>query len=205
MRPVLSAREAVLCILQNGTKGKRLTASGPSFLSLAAAVGYAAVVLACLGAATHAKSDRLDNAHTIGWVIIASFFALLLIARLLSLEELLRDELREWLRVSGDYEGRRAIQLPLAIAVMIAAFGVLIWLYRGWIASRGRRDRAYLAAKAGVAAMIALILLRTVSFSTLDKLLYGPLKLNWVGDIGAALLVLGAALFYARIARQTAR
>ena len=49
--------------------------------------------------------------------------------------------------------------------------------------------------------MIGVMVLRTISFSALDKLLYGPFKLNWVGDIGAALLVLGAAVFYLRLAR----
>lgn len=53
--------------------------------------------------------------------------------------------------------------------------------------------------------MLGLILLRTISFSAFDRLLYGPLKLNWVGDIGAASLVLGAALFYIRVARDPAR
>ena len=178
-----------------------MTASGPSILSLVAAAGYGLVALACLGAAIAAKPDRPGRSHTIGWMVIAVFFALLVVARVLTLEEILRDDLREWLRESGAYAGRRAFQLPLAIAVMIAGLGVLAWLYRGWVKSAGRRDRSLLLARAGVLAMIGVMVLRTISFSALDKLLYGPFKLNWVGDIGAALLVLGAAVFYLRLAR----
>jgi hypothetical protein len=44
--------------------------------------------------------------------------------------------------------------------------------------------------------MVLVMGLRVISYSPLDRLLYGPLKLNWVGDIGAAAVVLGAAGYY---------
>ncbi len=49
--------------------------------------------------------------------------------------------------------------------------------------------------------MMANISIRTVSFHALDRLLDGPLKLNWVGDIGATLTVIGAAVIYVRSVR----
>lgn len=186
-------------------KGMLVIDQGPSTLSLIAAAGYGVVTIACLGAAWSVRWDHPDSPRTIGWILIGAFFALLLVARLLSLEEILRDDLREWLRARGGYEGRRTIQLPLAVSVAMAGMAALAWSYRRWKRLRGRRDKAFLVAQAGAAAMLVLILLRTISFSAFDKLLYGPLKLNWVGDIGAALLVLGAALFYIRVARDPAR
>jgi hypothetical protein len=51
-------------------------------------------------------------------------------------------------------------------------------------------------AQQGALVMPGTIGLRMLSFSMIDKLLYGPFKLNWIGDIGSAVLVGGCALAY---------
>ncbi len=47
--------------------------------------------------------------------------------------------------------------------------------------------------------MIGLMMLRIISLHMIDRLLFGPLKLNWVFDIGSTLAVLAAALYYIAI------
>lgn len=49
------------------------------------------------------------------------------------------------------------------------------------------------------AGMVFLLLLRILSLHSVDDVLYGPLKLNWVGDVGMSLAVLGCAIRYAKI------
>jgi hypothetical protein len=41
--------------------------------------------------------------------------------------------------------------------------------------------------------------LRIASLHMIDALLYGPLKLNWVIDIGGSLVVLVAAIYYVQL------
>lgn len=48
-------------------------------------------------------------------------------------------------------------------------------------------------------AMMMLLGLRIVSLHQIDQLLYGPKKLNWLVDIGASLLAMGAAVVYIRV------
>ena len=60
----------------------------------------------------------------------------------------------------------------------------------------GRRNIAVAIGIASCGVMLAIIALRMISLHAMDRLLYGPLKLNWVGDLGASALVLGAAIYY---------
>ena len=48
--------------------------------------------------------------------------------------------------------------------------------------------------------MIGLVALRLVSFHATDALLYAPLRLNWVLDIGLTLIVAGSAWAFIRTA-----
>ena len=52
------------------------------------------------------------------------------------------------------------------------------------------------------ALMLGLLILRFVSLHAIDRLLYGSLKLNWVGDIGASCAILLAAGCYVSLIRQ---
>jgi len=60
----------------------------------------------------------------------------------------------------------------------------------------GRRNIAVALVWGACGVMIATIAMRTISLHALDRLLNGPLKLNWVGDMGSSLVVLAAAIFY---------
>lgn len=170
--------------------------------SMAAAGLYALVMLACAAAAIAARSNGQRAAHVGGWMAVAGLFALLVWLRVGAVEDIVRDHLREVLKANGEYEHRRALQLPLVVGAIIGAAFLFAWPVRAWHTARGRRDRAIAAALLGAAVMVVLVALRTISFSPLDSLLYGPVKLNWVADIGAACLILGAAVYYARVVRQ---
>jgi hypothetical protein len=50
----------------------------------------------------------------------------------------------------------------------------------------------------GITVMLGVILMRLISFHELDRLLYGPVRMNWVLDIGSALLVAASAVVFGR-------
>lgn len=181
----------------------------PSFssstLSLIAAGAYLLVSAICLAAMLTAKSRNQQQSHWKGWLVIALFFAVLVALRLLNLEEIWRYELRDWARSQGAYEERQGLQIPLTIGiVLLAGLGAIVWILRRFRGLRGRRNIALIAAQLGSMALLVLMALRMISFSTLDKLLYGPLKLNWVSDLGLTGLVAGCAFYYIHIVRQGA-
>lgn len=171
-------------------------------LSLAASGIYVLVVAACVLATSSAIRERQQAWHIRTWLALAALFAGLVLMRLFDVEEVLRDALRDFLRYEHSYGERRNFQRPIASAIIaLAALGAFVWFYRATRAIRGRRNIAAMAALAGGSAMVVLIILRLVSLSPVDSLLYGPLKLNWIGDIGLSVLVLGAGAFYSRIVR----
>ena len=177
-----------------------MESAAPSNLSLAAAVLYAVVLAVCLVAATTASRHRQPLAPRRAWLLIALFFAALALVRIGGLEEIVRSTLRAQMQAEGAYEGRRALQgaIFLGFTSLIAALFVWTMLKR-FRATRGRRNFALFWAIVAVGSLVALMALRIISFHPVDALLYGPLKLNWVIDIGASLLAMGAAGTYVRL------
>jgi hypothetical protein len=179
---------------------------GPTSLSLFAAAIYAGVVLSCLAAALVAVRTRQDSSHGICWVTLAAFFAVLVFLRVTNLEELWRAELRDILRTGGYYEGRRNFQGPISAGVLIIiTLSASLWIARKYRFAKGRRGAAVITAQVGALLMAGTMALRMVSFSPVDKLLYGPLKLNWIGDLGSTFLVAGCAAYYIHLARRSFR
>ena len=168
-----------------------------SLLSLVACVLYAVVAVACSKAAFEARAKRQNRWHLRTWTFAAALFVVLILSRLLGFEEAIRADLRDWLQAEGLAESRRAIQGPI-IAVTIALFAAAGMAAVYWVAQRisGRRNIAVAVVWGASGVMIATIAMRTISLHALDRLLNGPLKLNWVGDMGATLAVLAAAVFY---------
>lgn len=180
-----------------------MPSDGPSLLSMSAAGFYAVVVAVCLIAAGTAGRLRQPSSHWQTWATIALIFAVLAAMRMIGLEETLRDALRELLRVEMTYDTRRSFQRPLAAAVIVVATAIAaIVLVRRARVVKGRRNIVLLIAAASGLAMALLMTLRIISLHQVDAVLYGPLKLNWVADIGASLVVLVAAVLYVRLVRQ---
>ena len=168
-----------------------------SSLSLTAGALYLFVVIATLAAAATAKSHRQQVWHLRSWLLLAVLFGLLIALRLLDAEEVMRENLRAFLRADSTYASRRSFQGPLS-AGLIAVFCIVsfAWIYKVGRRINGKRNIAVAVAVAGGFAMIFLISLRMVSLHTVDSFLYGPLKLNWVADLGLTCLAGGAACAY---------
>ena len=175
---------------------------GPSVLSLIAAACYCVVLVFILAAAKIGRQSGQQSWHIICWLGLAFLFAALVFLRVFDVENLLRAEFREILKIQGSYQDRREVQAVFAVTIIVifSAAGALAVFRLSRMLSGRRSFAVFLAALSG-AGMLALILLRLVSHHAIDALLYGPLKLNWVADLGLTAAVGAAALYYLRIVR----
>lgn len=174
-----------------------------SHLSLIAAGLYAFVAVSCAAAAATAVSRRQRHWHIYAWTALSALFCGLMISRIAGFEELARSMLREELRGGGAYEGRRDFQTRIvAMLLSVGAIGALIWFYRAGRALHGRRNMATIAALGAGAGMLLLIALRLISLHAIDKILFGPLKINWFADLGISVLIMTAGAFYFRHVRS---
>lgn len=173
-----------------------------SILSLVACLLYGVVAGAVVRAGREARRNRQQLWHVRAWSLMALYFVVLIVLRLLNLEEGIRESMREMLEAQNLLAERRSLQGPI-IAVAIILFASCSMLAAYWTSQRvsGRRNIALAVAIVACGVMFATMVMRTVSLHALDRLLNGPLKLNWVGDIGSSLAVLGAALFYVSVVR----
>lgn len=174
-----------------------------SMLSLAASGLYGFVMLACMVAAVTARQRRQGAGHVWTWAVLCVLFGILMAVRLGGVEEWLRATLREALRADGGYGDRRKFQAPIAGAILvISSMGIFAFVYRATRNLAGRRNIARLVAVLAALAMLFLIALRMASLHAIDALLYGAIKLNWVIDIGASVIIILAALHYSRLVRS---
>ena len=172
------------------------------YLSLAAAALYALVALAAMVACGTAAKNGQPGWNRNVWFALAMMFVALVVWRGLGIEDALREWMRGQLRAEGSYSGRYLVQgIIVSIVAAMALFGGLWAARRSAGLLRGRRNIATVAALAAGAAMAVLIALRLISLHLIDGALYGPLKLNWFGDIGSSLAVLIAAIYYVRLVR----
>lgn len=169
----------------------------PTAFNLSAAAIYLGVLLSCLLAAVVAVKQRRSPWHWRIWFAIAALFGLLAMMRWLALEDLVRDQLRAASVDGAVYDQRRNFQRPIAAsAIAIAGALVLLIPMRFAKSFRSRRELAVFGASASAVAMVFLLAIRLISLHQIDALLYGPLKLNWIIDLGASLLVAAAAVVY---------
>lgn len=171
--------------------------SVPTTLSLVAVGLYIAVVGGTLMAWSRAFQQRQAVWHRQAWAAIGVMFLVFGLMRVLGIQELLQTDLRSTFHLEQRYEERRVLQGPLVgvILVVAAAMGAGLFYY---IANglKGRRNIATLVAVGCTGGMIMLTALRLVSLHSVDALLYGPLKINWIADVGLTLAVLGCAVRY---------
>ena len=172
-------------------------------LAASAALLYALSLAACSKAARTASVNRQFPWQARVWTALAFLFAALLASRLFGLEEALRETLRTSLRDGGNYGARRELQSWIAgsflvLAICGAAYGLNA--LRQNVSGR-RATATYVALLAGVS-MVLLVIVRLISLHVTDGLLYGPLKLNWVFDIGLTIIAAGLAVHYTKIVRQ---
>ena len=168
-------------------------------LSLTAAGMYLGVGAACLYAATFTGGEGPSRPARAIWLAIGGLFVILAASRIFSAEDRVRDLMRAWLNAGVGYQARRTIQGPIAAAVLAASgvAGIALLLGFRWVRAGARAERALIWATRASAAMMVLVALRLISFHPVDAILYQPLRLNWVFDIGLTAVVGIAALTYA--------
>ncbi len=166
---------------------------------------YLFVAMMCGAAWRVSVRQGMSVPHGRAWFLIALFFCLLIASRLLGLEDMLRDVMRDLLRSQGAYEGRTYWQLPAVIAlfaIAVCALGLIArqGLHATPAAVSSGANRMLMTAQLAAFAMLLLVGLRTISLHSVDAMLYsGPIRLNWILDIGASLLVAGCAVRFAVI------
>ena len=184
----------------------------PSLLSLLAAGFYVIVACACILAA-RSKSARLSSdgspqrRHRVFWFWLAAAFFAFAIMRVLAVEDAARDILRALIAQEGQegrtWEWRRPVQAGLVLLVSAGGLGAAAYLAKRWRDARGDLLAVVrLAAAMAVAAMLVLMLVRIISLHFTDWLLFagliGPVRLNWIIDLGAGVTVLVCALISAK-------
>lgn len=180
--------------------------SAPSLLSYAASGLYGVVIVTCVAAFVIAMRGHQNRTHLVAWLLLAAFFLVLVWLRLYEIEDLWRGAVRDWLKGEDTFGERRTMQRPIA-AGAVAVIGLLgfWWFYRTMTGVRGRRNIAVSVAMAAGGAMLALIALRLISLHPVDTVLYGPIKLNWIIDIGSSLAVMASAAFYVSVVASRRR
>ncbi|NVE95731.1 hypothetical protein HUO12_12560 [Altererythrobacter sp. JGD-16] len=119
--------------------------------------------------------------------------------RIFSIEDLVREEVRVLLRGAEAYDSRRVPQAIMALGLLTLGL-LILWKLKHFlqVRIRGKRDRWCAAALLAGLAMVGLVILRMISWHATDWLLYGPLKFNWLIDLGSATAIGLAALAYQR-------
>jgi len=171
-----------------------------STLGLTAAGLYAVALLACWAAGFVAVNNKQSSDQVRNWLLIALMFFGLILSRALDIEEGLRQGLRNSLLEQKTYADRRDIQRPIAAGMIM--FGTLIgvrMIYHFVQHTGSRLCMAVAVATFAALAMLLLLALRIVSLNAVDAVLFGPLKVNWITDIGASVFVIAAALYYVRL------
>jgi hypothetical protein len=171
--------------------------TGPSSLSLAASALYILVALSCLVAGTSAAARRQPFTVLAQWGLIAVLFLAMAFARCFDIEHALRQDMRGVLMADGAYEMRREYQRPAAALVVVLSSALAFWLVYKIAQGIGkRRVLAVCVARMAALSLVTLVVLRIVSLHPVDGLLYGPLKLNWIIDIGASMVIMAAAVYF---------
>jgi hypothetical protein len=177
---------------------------GVSALSFIAAVLYVGVAAAAVMAGTRAPLRRQFGWHRWAWLAIAFLFLTFAVLRITGFEDWVRGDLRLALFDENTYEQRRSLQKPLfAVVFMLAAGGAAGLFYFVANGVQGRRSFAVILAMGCTGGMLFLLLLRLLSLHSVDQLLYGSFKINWLVDVGMSVAVLGLAVRYRLLAHAT--
>lgn len=184
-----------------------MIAAEVSGLSLAGAVVYLLTAVAAAIAAVSADRRGRGNRDQLAWVLVLLAFVVFSAMRLVAAEEHLRSTLRTALELADARAGRRAIQLPLSLLALTLATLAAFPLVRriaasGWASQHAARNWALLA----LLGMLGLIALRIISLHAMDAILFssliGPLRLNWLLDLGFTAVALLAAINFVVQARR---
>ena len=166
------------------------------YLGLIACLLYLGVAFAATSAARVADRHR----DRMRWVCIATLFLALAVLRGTGLEAAATDAMRHALVEDGLYDRRRELQRPLsALAVVLVSAALYLFYLKRPSARERSRDWSRFWAMVGTTLMFGVIAMRLISFHELDRYLYGPVRLNWVLDVGSSFIVAAAALHFRKL------
>lgn len=128
------------------------------------------------------------------WLVLGGLLLCLGVNKQADLQTLLTLYGRDVLRLTGQYEARRTIQIFFIIAAIFVAFGSVMAFF--WVVQR--LSWCCRAAAAGLALQMAFLVIRAASFHHVDILLglrLGDLKLNLLLESMGLFVILQAAMF----------
>lgn len=171
-------------------------------LSYAASAIYLVTALLALAAGLRIGTSPLPEGprgERMQWTGIAVIFVLLALSRISGAEEWLEGMLRAALIDSHQYDGRRDIQRPVAAMALVGiALAALAFVMRKSVVTRFIESPIAWARTASIA-MLALVVVRVISFHPLDAVLFAkPLHPNWILDLGLTGIVAAAAVMALR-------
>lgn len=174
-----------------------------SFLGIAGALIYLMICGFCLRAAVSARATGRPPGEMAWWCVFTGLFVALIALRISGFEEVLRADLRKLLRQDGVYEMRREVQAPISALAVLCIAGLVALGAGVHLRTRPASPTRMLGlARLAIVGLCGLVLLRVISFHPVDRLLYGPAKLNWIIDIGSSLFAGWCAHRYTAIARR---
>ena len=159
---------------------------------------YFMVALTALLAAVMVRGDRAgDRIH---WLGIAALFIGFAASRWFQIEVGLSSMLRETIRSAGAYGERASWQAPATVVLVVLLFALGWYFIATWRRrSPGSRARAVFISRFAGIALLLFVGVRIASLHAIDKLIYsgGPIRLNYLIDLGLTGIVLAMAILYA--------
>ena len=174
--------------LVKGADGRWMPGIGdPSAMGWVTVIAYFVAALVCWRASRRAGGwdPYADTDPKLAWVFmgLAMLLAALGVNKQLDIQSLLTQFGEDLAREGGWYENRRVVQTLFVIGmgtVSVATGAVALW----WL--RDRLGQLW-PAIAGTTLLLGFVVIRAASFHHVDWLLYrstGPIKLNWVFELG---------------------
>lgn len=158
---------------------------------------YGVTAVCCLFAAQSARAADKPATQIANWLAIAALFVGLMALRGLLIEDWIEHTVRQLIRDTGGYNGRRRYQVAIALFMSGLVLVVALAGYRSFVRLRSRNDTILFVANAACAAMMGLVALRLLSLHAIDRILY-DFRVNWMVDIGTTMVVGACAVAFAR-------
>jgi drug/metabolite transporter (DMT)-like permease len=163
--------------------------SGSGFFSFGALQQARAQAARCVAVDPIEAANQRQLAFV--WALTTAVMLLLGINKQLDLQSFLTETLRDWAIADGWYEQRRKYQVGAIVA--LGAAGVLAVAAGAYLVRRVLRRAAGVVI--GLGLVVTFVLIRAASFHKVDVILtHGPVRWNWVLELGAIGIVAASAL-----------
>ena len=175
--------------------------------SLIAACYYLVVALLCALARASAGQIQPPMKSAGFWSLACAGMLGLSAMRFFALENALRTEMRLAMASMELLEMRSAFQAPFVVLIGLLGTALIWFVLRSARSRRANKlEVATIAGKLALIGLFVLLSIRIVSLHAVDTVLFtrllGPLRLNWILDIGLATLLAAAAIRFVSASRN---